>query len=243
MHLARRFGTLLAAVALSLSATAAVAQNNPALPYVEAVRQALEGRIGMDVAYAAIREHPDDAAGGFSTWFEANAPAMPPSLLYAYAGRRFAVDRPAGARWFLAARTRMFYDAFRCVDPTVFEHIGYMDALFDDVVAYLQANPTEGAAAGRWAITWDESHPTAERPDDLLAFCLTGVRGRELAVEQGLLEQGEIDGDGGETALLRIPLPTVDDPGEWVVPAARHAALRAEARAVTGRVVAGLEAN
>ena len=140
--------------------------------YTTAIEQALAGKEETDLALASIREVPASSLPAFDKWFGANAHRMPPIYLFTYASRVFSVDPQHSARWFFVARTRLFYDALRCRDETVLERIVEYDAARPEIVAYIQANSAEGAAAASWALKWEIAHDPANQPQALLEFCL-----------------------------------------------------------------------
>lgn len=240
-------GRMTAATAIAggwlLSAAAWGQQVSPAEPYIEALRQSLAGTEQSDLALEAIASIPDDAAAPFMDWFEAHAHEMPADYLYAYAQRVFPLSQKAGIGWFFAGRTRIFYNAFRCTDPSVFETIAIRDAQMAAIVISIEQNPSLAADLGERALSWEQSYPAPSRSDDLLKFCLTGQRGRQLAIDQGKVAQGEEIGTGPDgTRYIKVPMPDVTDPADWVIPPADHPAAREEARNVTRRVIANLRA-
>lgn len=242
----RRMSLTTAAVAAmigsALPAAAQDAGSEAALPYVEAVRQSLEGRVEAQLAHEAIRAVPEAALGAFVAWFEPRAGDMPGDYLLDYAGRIFrAGSADAAVGWFLAGRTRLLYDALRCTDDTVIQRVAIADAVHEDIIAYIEANPERAADLGRQALGWELANPPPEDAGRLLDFCLTGSRGLKLAVEQGKIEEGEARriGEAGDREVM-IALPDIDDPDDWVRPSSEHAAAREQARAITERVIANL---
>ncbi len=211
--------------------------------YTAAIEQALAGKDETDLALASIREVPASSLPAFDKWFNANAHRMPPIYLFTYASRVFSVDPQQSARWFFFARTRLFYDALRCRDETVLERIVEYDAARGEIVAYIQANPAEGAAAASWALKWEIAHDPAHQPQALLEFCLTGREGWQLAKEQGKLAAGVTSGTGDDQSRrVLVALPDVDDAAKWVVPAAAYPQARSDAIAITQRVIDQLTA-
>ena len=215
-----------------------------ALPYVEAVRQSVDGTLDHEIAIAAIAEFPDAAAPAFMPWFERNAHSMPTDYLYAYADRRFAEDQVAGAAWFMAARLKRLYDALRCTDGSVIQQIALIDAAKENIVVFLQTNPEDARRAGEWALAWDAAVDFPYREEELVKFCATGIRGWEVAIEQGLLDKSAPapggEGDFGETRI--VPLPEIANPAAWILPPSTHPQARADARKITGRVIERLSA-
>jgi hypothetical protein len=231
---------VLALVLLPFATTPNAAADDARLTelYIAAVEQALSGKEETDLGLAAIDEVPDAALPAFDKWFGANAHRMPPVYLFSYAGRVFPGDPQHGARWFFAARTRLFYDALRCRDETVVERVVEYDAARADIIDYIRTDPAGGAAAGRWAVAWEIAHDPADQPKALLNLCLTGKKGWRLAKEQGKVDAGKTSGtdEKGRPRLL-VALPDVDDAADWILPASAYPQARSDAISITQRVI------
>ncbi|MCP4330930.1 MAG: hypothetical protein GY791_21285 [Alphaproteobacteria bacterium] len=208
-----------------------------AAPFIDAIDSTLTGEQPPDLALDAIRGVPDEVLPAFDQWFGENAHRMPPIYLFTYADRIYPVDQVQAARWFFAGRTRLLYDALRCRDTSVFERVAEVDSVLATIVAFVQDNPAEGAAAGKWALKWDSTHDVIERPDALLRFCLTGIRGRRLAIQQGKVEGVTREADLAKHPGIHIPLPDVDSAQGWVQPKSAYPKARGDSFMITQRVI------
>ncbi len=210
-------------------------------PYVGAVDAALTGTQTTQLALDAIRGVPDAALPAFGDWFERNAHRMPSVYVFTYADRIFDGNNQRGATWFFAARTRMLYDALRCEDDTVFERVAEVDMILEHIVNYVQANPDRGAVAGKASLEWDSTHDIVERPKELLRFCLSGAKGRALAIEQGRTTQRPGATPEAELPAVNVGLPEVDGPYGWVRPRSTFPEARGESFLIMERVIEQLK--
>jgi hypothetical protein len=90
-------------------------------------------------------------------------------------------------------------------------------------------------------LEWDSTNDIVENPKALLRFCLTGVNGKRLAIEQGK-PTNPTEAEGDAPPALLVPLPDVGDQSQWVVPVSEYPEARGEAFAVTQKVIDQLEA-
>ncbi|MEQ9360598.1 MAG: hypothetical protein RLO05_02745 [Rhodospirillales bacterium] len=69
--------------------------------------------------------------------------------------------------------------------------------------------------AAKHAFAWLDLH--ADTDDGLLEACLRGKAGAERAKDGRLIP---VEGAGGQGKTFRLVPPPVDDPADWIVPAA-----------------------
>ncbi|CAH0496497.1 hypothetical protein NVSP9465_01532 [Novosphingobium sp. CECT 9465] len=94
---------------------------------------------GFDTDFQAVFDKPYDDPATLD-WLERNAATLPTPYLYELARRLAVIDGPRSLRTFLVARTRMAYDASRCLDQASLESLRAWDMLIIPDLRFLFAS-------------------------------------------------------------------------------------------------------
>jgi hypothetical protein len=164
-----------------------------------------------------IRSAPPDIDGYFLLWLEDHAAEFPPEYFFPISQRFYARDKDAAIKWFVAGRTRLLYDLYRCTDTSVRDKVSIASAsLQDTVLKTAMEDPQRTHALGKAALAWEASMPIHSQSP--LKICMNGLKGYSLAMTK---------------PSQRAPVSE----SEWVKPRETHSAVLNEARAINAKFV------
>ncbi|WP_404479584.1 tetratricopeptide repeat protein [Novosphingobium sp. BL-52-GroH] len=118
---------------------------------------------GFDQAFRALHDMPFDD-GATLARLEKDAATLPTPYLYELARRLAPRDPERGMRTYLLARTRMIYDAGRCVDPAALEAVRAWDMLVLPDLKFLISSGGLSRAAVESALAAEAALPGDTSP-------------------------------------------------------------------------------
>tara|TARA_R110002073_G_scaffold68894_7_gene171050 strand:+ start:892 stop:1683 length:792 start_codon:yes stop_codon:yes gene_type:complete len=163
-----------------------------------------------------IAQVPAKLIEDYRRWFEPQAHYFPPLWIYASARKlEQGGDALKAAYWYIAARERQIRQLRRCRDDSAKEQLIWADGAFADLRREMGRHEELTRYAAKHAFAWLDLH--ADTDDGLLEACLRGKAGAERAKDGRLIP---VEGAGGQGKTFRLVPPPVDDPADWIVPAA-----------------------
>ena len=181
-----------------------------------------------------IAQVPAQLIDDYRRWFEPQAHYFPPLWIYASARKlEQGGDALKAAYWYIAARERQIRQLRRCRDDSAKEQLIWADGAFADLRREMGRHEEMTRYAAKHAFTWLDLH--ADTDDGLLQACLRGKAGAERAKDGKLIP---VEGTGGQGKTFRLMPPPVNDPADWIVPAAEIHDIRTWSRILMKQDVA-----
>ena len=137
------------------------------------------------------------------------------------------------AYWYIAARERQIRQLRRCRDDSAKEQLIWADGAFADLRREMGRHEELTRYAAKHAFTWLDRH--ADTDDGLLQACLRGKAGAERARDGKLIP---VEGTGGQGKIFRLIPPPVENPADWIIPAAEIHDIRTWSRILMKQDVA-----
>tara|TARA_R110000772_G_scaffold49123_8_gene112998 strand:- start:17739 stop:18530 length:792 start_codon:yes stop_codon:yes gene_type:complete len=181
-----------------------------------------------------IAQVPPNLIEDYRRWFEPQAHYFPPLWLYASA-RKLEQDgnELKAAYWYIAARERQIRQLRHCRDDSAKEQLIWADGAFAGLRREMGRHEEMTRYAAKHAFAWLDLH--ADTDDGLLEACLRGKAGAERAKDGKLIP---IESAGGQGKTFRLMPPPVENPADWVVPAAEIHDIRTWSRILMKQDVA-----